>query len=178
MVEAARWTGDDAGRLVVVPDGQGPIYFAFDRDGLLGLDREGQPYDSALPRLLERLPQGEAAELTGTAWAIVEPAGAGDAAGAEADPESSPATLRFMTSGRLAGGDGCDELTGAWSVRGGILSITSAATSARSCTGEVERRARQIEGALDAATTYRLETTGLVLLDADGGEVARLRPIA
>lgn len=186
MTEAARWADDDAGRLVVVPDDGPPLYFAFDRDGLLGLDREGLPYDSALPRLLERLPRGEAAELTGTAWAFVEPASSEGGAGSEGDAGSevasesnpSPATLRFVTGGRLAGGDGCNELTGSWGVREGTLTITSAATSARSCAADAEQRARQVYAALGAATAYRIEETALILLDGNGAEVARLRPIA
>ena len=172
MIDEARWTDGDAGHLVVAPEGQDELYFGFDRDGLLALDREGQPYDSSLPRRLERLPRGEAAELTGTAWAVIDPAGADEAPGA------LTAALRFGTQGRLAGADGCDELTGAWSVRAGTLSITAAATSMRTCTDEVVRRAEQIDRALEAATTYRIEASQLVLLDANGAEVARFRPIA
>lgn len=170
----ARWTTGEAGELLVVPDGEEPIYFGFDRSGLLALDRDGRPYDSALPRMLERLPGGEAAELTGTAWAVVEPA----AAGGEDESAPNPAVVRFATEGRMTGGDGCNEMVGAWSVRDGTLSITPAATSMRSCDEAVERRAGQIQAALDAATAYRIEEGQLQLLDAAGAEIARLRPVA
>jgi heat shock protein HslJ len=167
-VQPARWTTTESGQLVVRPDGGEAIYFGFDRSGLLALDREGRPYDSALPRLLERLPRGEAAELTGTAWAVVE----------SAEPSPAPAVVRFGTEGRMTGGDGCNELIGAWSVRDGTLSITPAATSMRSCDEAVAGRARRFEAALEGATAYRIEEEQLVLLDAGGLEIARMKPIA
>lgn len=184
-VETARWATGEAGQLIVQADGSEPIYFAFDRSGLLALDRNGQPYDSALPRMLERLPRGEAAELTGTAWAVIVPADLGEEPGSPPDgalgeerPQPFPAAVRFATEGRMTGADGCNELVGAWSVRDGTLSITPAATSMRGCDEAVERRAGQIEAALKAASGYRIDQGQLVLLTADGEEVARLRPIA
>jgi heat shock protein HslJ/uncharacterized lipoprotein NlpE involved in copper resistance len=184
-VETARWATGEAGQLIVQAEGAEPIYFGFDRSGLLALDRNGQPYDSALPRMLERLPRGEAAELTGTAWAVIVPAAAGEeqdsppaAAPGENQPRPFTAAVRFATEGRMTGADGCNELVGAWSVRDGTLSITPAATSMRDCGEAVEDRARLIEAALKAATAYRIDQGQLVLITTDGEEVARLSPIA
>jgi uncharacterized lipoprotein NlpE involved in copper resistance len=184
-VEAARWATGEAGQLIVQADGAEPIYFGFDRNGLLALDANGRPLDSTLPRMLERLPRGEAAELTGTAWAVLGLAGAieegsGPAGAGGEEERSGPfaAVLRFGNEGRMTGGDGCNELVGAWGVREGRLSITPATTSMRDCDEAAEGRARRIDAALEATTAYRIDQGQLVLLTTDGEEAARLRPIA
>lgn len=167
FVERGHWSRDDQGRLLILTDGD-TLWLALDPNGVTMLDRSGQPYESNLPHTLERVPGGEAAELGGTAWRVVEPEPA-------ADSNTLPG-LRFGSDGRVSGSDGCNQLTGLWAVTDGALVFESLASTLMACPGEVDVVARAVTAALAATASYRIDGTVLVLVGDGGVDVARLRP--
>lgn len=168
FVEKGRWTLDDQGHLVLTPTDGAPTLFAFAQDDLTALDGSGQPLPSSLPRVLQRVPDGDMGELAGTSWRFVDPARV-------ADGPRLP-TLSFAVDARLSGSDGCNLLMGTWSVADGHLELGSMATTRMACPGPVDATAQAIHAALEAAAGYTIEGSELHLLDTGSAVVARLRP--
>jgi heat shock protein HslJ len=99
---------------------------------------------------------------------FVEPAPAADG--------RTPPVLRFGTDSPVSGSDGCNPLTGRWTVTDGVLRFGPLATTMMACPGEIDVVARAVMAALNAAIAYRIDDGVLVLVDAEGAATARLRP--
>lgn len=103
---------------------------------------------------------GPPPELAGTRWLL-----------AGSTPERGQAELLFLPQQRLAGSGGCNRLMGGYAQNGEALKIGKLATTMMACPN---MQAEQVLlGKLESVTRFRVEQGELVLLGADGGELAR-----
>ena len=113
--------------------------------------------------------------LDGTAWVLSSIEGAAPLAG-------STITLRFE-GGQAGGTDGCNRYALPYSTEGDTVRFaTGGPSTLMACAPDVMQQARTFLASLGGATRYRIDSTGLQLLDADGtvrsGLVAQSQAIA
>jgi heat shock protein HslJ len=106
--------------------------------------------------------------LEGTSWRATEFAG-------KAMPppnEKREATLVFQTEGRVSGFDGCNSLTGGYTLKGNdAITFGQMAATQKACLDSAETE-RGFRAALKSATRWRIEGARLELFDTAGTRVA------
>jgi heat shock protein HslJ len=114
------------------------------------------------------------APLYGTTWALVplngpvpEPAVPLNVQAAQLRFEAEPA--------RVSGSTGCNRLTGGYTVDGGRLSFSAPAATRRACLDEAMETEQAFLAGLDKVRGWRIEGALLLLTDAAGVPVLRLR---
>jgi putative lipoprotein len=110
----------------------------------------------------------EAAELPG-AWIAEEIAGAPVAAGVTS-------SLTLAADGKAHGTGGCNNFTGGWKRDGAALALGPMGATMMACPAPASDQEAAFFHALDATRGFRIEDGRLVLLDAGGAPLARLRP--
>lgn len=113
--------------------------------------------------------------LDGTAWVLSSLEGAAPLAG-------STITMLFE-GGRASGTDGCNRYALPYATQGETVRFeTGGPSTLMACAPDVMQQARSFLASLGGATRYRIDATGLQLLDADGavraGFVAQSQAIA
>jgi copper homeostasis protein (lipoprotein) len=78
--------------------------------------------------------------------------------------------------GRLGGSDGCNRLTGEWSIDGRRIEFTQIAQTKMACPQGAEQ-AEQFRAALDRAESYRIDGSHLALYNAESELLARFEAI-
>ena len=102
--------------------------------------------------------QQAAPELAGREWMIEDIAGRGVIDG-------SPASLHFLSEGRLAGNATCNRLVGGYELDGSRLSFDLAGTTRMSCPEALMDQERHLLELLSRVTSYRIDTTGALVLE-------------
>ena len=105
--------------------------------------------------------------LEGTYWKAIELAG-------KSTPTQDPkreAHLLFQTGGRVAGSDGCNQVTGSYELQGDVVRFGQMAGTQMAClnTGEIDRGFRD---ALKGAARLTIADDRLELFDATGARLA------
>ena len=111
--------------------------------------------------------QAGADALEGTAWRAVELAGAP----VEAPSDGREPHLVFEAAGRLAGADGCNRLTGSYSVKGEAITFGQLASTQMACPG-TEETVRRFRGALKGTSHWRITAGRLEFYGATGKALA------
>jgi heat shock protein HslJ len=114
-------------------------------------------------------PSGQQATdaLAGTAWKAVELAGTA----VPAQPPGRDPHLAFAAGGRVSGADGCNRLTGSYTVKGEALAFGQIASTQMACPG-MEDVARRFQGALKGTSHWRLAAGRLEFYGATGKPLA------
>ncbi|MDZ3823644.1 MAG: META domain-containing protein [Pseudoxanthomonas sp.] len=104
------------------------------------------------------------------------PAGAWRLAGLAADARGP--TLEFLADGRVAGHAGCNRFSGQvqWLAADGLRFGPVAATKMACMDARVAEREADFLRRLEAVAAWRRDGDALLLLAADGNELARLEP--
>jgi heat shock protein HslJ len=112
-------------------------------------------------------PVADAPSLDGTAWVLSMLPGVTLAAG-------DRPTLRFE-GGRVAGSDGCNRFSGAYTAQGSELKVAAQlASTMMACPPPLDVQAKAFVAALTGAARFRVEGGRLELLAADGKVLATL----
>lgn len=107
--------------------------------------------------------------LVGHKWIIEDIAGRGVI-------DNSPASLRFLANGRLAGNASCNRLIGSYTRKDHKLSIEPTGTTMMACPKALMNQERRLLKMLPDITRYRIDDTGtLVLETADGTSITAHR---
>lgn len=110
-----------------------------------------------------------ASPLLETRWAVSQLGGA---------PLSIPnlsLTLGFGGKDTIIGNGGCTGFRGPFTSSGASITLGPLSTGTASCGQAADQQEQVYLQALQAATSYSLESNELVLLDAGGRELVRLR---
>jgi heat shock protein HslJ len=113
--------------------------------------------------------QGDGGSLEGTAWNAVELSGTPVPA-QSADPDRAP-HLVFGTGGRLSGADGCNRLTGPYTVKDNGVTFGQIAGTLMACPN-TEEVARRFQAALQGTSHWSLVGGRLELYGATGKPLA------
>ena len=105
-------------------------------------------------------------DLVGGTWLAEDIDGAGVI-------DDAQSTLEFGTDGRVAGRGGCNRYGGTVKVEGASILIGELFSTKMACAPALMDQETRFTAALQAARSYRMEDTKLVLVDATGK--ARLR---
>lgn len=105
--------------------------------------------------------------LAGTSWKAVELAGQA----VPAQPPGRDPHLAFAAGGRVSGADGCNRLTGSYTVKGEALTFGQIASTQMACPG-MEDVARRFQGALKGTSRWRLAAGRLEFYGATGKPLA------
>ena len=117
----------------------------------------------------EHLMAHDKTPLLGQEWTIESIAGAGVI-------DNSHATLQFMPEGRLAGSATCNRFFGNYESDAEKLRIQTAGATKMACPPALMNQENKLLGLLPAVESYRIDTTGaLVLSTADGKTVLARR---
>ncbi len=107
--------------------------------------------------------------LLGREWVIENIAGGGII-------DSSHATLQFFADGRLAGSASCNRILGSYTSEAAKLKIEPAGTTMMACPPALMNQERKLLTLLPKVESYRIDTTGaLVLRTSDGQEIVARR---
>lgn len=117
---------------------------------------------------------GASPPLQGTTWALVPLSGPVPAPAA-ALPAQSAQLLFEAEPPRVSGSTGCNRLMGDYTLDGPQLRFVSTATSRRACLDEADAIERQFLAGLEQVRGWRIEGRLLLLTDAGGTPVLRLR---
>ena len=118
--------------------------------------------------LSEQKLRTQVSALSGTYWRV------NDIEGVEVAYET-PATLEFDISARVAGSTGCSVYTSHASVRAGVIRFGDIMTAEAPCPIELLKREQGFFRALNLTRSLRVEDQNLLLLDAHGRVLVRMR---
>ncbi|MBX9700891.1 MAG: META domain-containing protein [Acetobacteraceae bacterium] len=158
LLRAALWIGQQRAFVTlqphVVPDGDAPVEL------LLARDAAGERQQVADP----------AHALADRRWVATEIGGAPVAAGVTSD-------ITFTTAGQVHGSGGCNRIAGGYRLEGADgIRIGPLAGTMMACEDPKDAQERRFHEALGAARHWRITDGTLLLRDAGGATVARLRP--
>jgi heat shock protein HslJ/quercetin dioxygenase-like cupin family protein len=105
--------------------------------------------------------------LFGAPWAAVELAGPV----VPAEPAASQPSLEFVANGRIAGTDGCNRISGPYTVADDRISFGPIAATRMACPG-ADDVGRRVHAALNGARRWRIEGGRLELRDDAGATLA------
>ena len=112
-------------------------------------------------------PPDRAQGLAGTSWRLTH-IGVRQVTAIEA---RTP-TLLLETGGRVAGSDGCNRISGSYTVDGSAVTFSKLAGTLMAC-ADGDEYAAPFRGALESTARWRLTGDGLELLDQRGTLLAR-----
>ncbi len=98
-----------------------------------------------------------------------------DAIGGEPAAAGVASYLTLSADGRAEGSGGCNRFSGGWTADGAALRIGPLAATRRACLPAPMQQEDRFFAALEAARGFRIEAGRLVLVDAAGAPLARLR---
>lgn len=97
----------------------------------------------------------------------------------EGQPVQGKAFLQFdAAQGRVSGHSGCNRLSGAYAQEGGRLKLAAAASTRMACIGPGDELERRFLAMYQKVAGWRAEGAQMLLLDADGRELARFSAAA
>jgi heat shock protein HslJ len=112
---------------------------------------------------------GSSVALPGTQWDL----DVGALGGAGSEDVSS--FLRFGDDGRVSGNDGCNDVTGAYTVDGAALRLGPLASTRKACAGAAGEVADRVSAALEQVRFHEARPDALVLKNGAGDPVLRYR---
>lgn len=92
--------------------------------------------------------------------------------------DSASARTSFMLdtkSGRMSATAGCNRIGGSYQRKGPVLTFGQLMMTRMACPGELDARERAFTQALEKTRRWRIENSSLLLLDANGAALVRLR---
>jgi heat shock protein HslJ len=113
----------------------------------------------------------ESTALAGTAWTVVELAG--EAVPVDATPAARQPHLVFGADGRLSGSDGCNRLTGSYTVKANGISFGQIAGTRMACPN-ADTRASRFHAAMKGTSHWSIVNGRLHFLGATGKPLAVL----
>jgi heat shock protein HslJ len=157
--QSGQWETPGPRRITLHGSGNTMIQFSIESPNSLQLaNPDGTPIVSRLNYSLAR-DVSPAAVLTNTPWRLTRLQG--DAV--RRFPNQSEPQI-VLQSGRLTGSDGCNRLTGNYSVAGATLSFMQLASTRMACMNGIAQ-AEQFNSALAGVARYRIAGRHLELLD-------------
>lgn len=103
------------------------------------------------------------AGLIGAEWVIEDIAGHGVI-------DNSPASLKFLASGRLVGHASCNRLIGSYTRKDDTLSMEPAGTTMMACPEAVMNQERRLLELLPRITSYAIDDTGALVLKTEASQ--------
>lgn len=103
------------------------------------------------------------AGLVGDEWGVEDIDGEGVIDG-------SPASLKFLPDGRLAGSATCNRLLGSYQKDGNQLSLERAGTTMMACPQAQMKQEGRLLDLLSEVTRYTIDDSGVLILETDDGE--------
>lgn len=88
--------------------------------------------------------------------------------------DNSRSTLTFDASGQIAGGAGCNRYTGTYQLQGAGLQVRGLATTRMACAPALMEQEARFLKALGAASVWRLQADGSLLLAGPNGRALLL----
>jgi len=123
----------------------------------------------ATPVSAQEQPKNSADGLAGTAWNAVELVGTP----VPSQPGwENPPHLVFGTDGHLSGANGCNLLSGPYTVKGEAISFSNLAVTQMACVGIADETERRFQGALNGTAHWRIENGRLNFYGATGKPLA------
>lgn len=121
------------------------------------------------PKTVETNPSAQAQPtanaLAGTQWVL-------EMLGSNPPAQGTQATLNFIDENRVAGTDGCNRFTGAYSVDGATLKLGPLASTMMACEDAVMKQAMAFSQALAGTKTFGVANGRLSLMDESGATLA------
>jgi putative lipoprotein len=106
------------------------------------------------------------ATLSATAWTATT-------VGGEFVDANSPPTMDFAADGKVSGTTGCNQYSGAYEINGNEIAIGPLAMTMMLCAGPVGEQETLFGPALQGATTWAIDATGMLKLSGAGDIVAK-----
>src|SRR5262245_46963157 len=103
--------------------------------------------------------------LRGTSWRAIELVG--KPVGSQFAPDNDP-HLVFGTDGRVSGADGCNRLTGPYTVKGEAITFGLLAVTGMACVGNADEVSRRFQNVLKGTGHFRITKDRLEFYGATG----------
>ena len=107
-----------------------------------------------------------AATLSGTTWTVTT-------VGGDFVDANSPPTIDFAADGKVSGTTGCNQYSGTYEVNGNEIAVGLLAMTMMLCEGSIGEQETLFGPALQGATTWAIDETGMLLLSGAGDIVAK-----